>query len=57
MPINLRTEPVGKFEKALQETVTLNQPPPIPLPLPANSVPRPTAYVLCAIFLYQMLTK
>lgn len=57
MPINLRTEPVGKFEKALQETVTLNQPPPTPLPLPANSVSTPTADVLCAILLYQMLTK
>lgn len=44
-------------EKALQEILILNQTPPAPLPLPANNVSPPAVDVLCAIPLFQMLTK
>jgi hypothetical protein len=49
----------GHFEKALQEMLILNQTPPAPLPLSANNVSPPAAdvFFLCAVLLFQMLTK
>lgn len=47
------------FEKALQEMLILNQTPPAPLPLSANVSPLAADVFLCvcAILLFQMLTK